>query len=68
MNYGQGTSPRKAQKDAGVKQEFGTYPLLLGGHKGLESGGHPKSQLLDEGRLGLAVDLHFDSGLERCLL
>lgn len=55
-------------RDPGLEREFGTYPLLLGGHKGLESGGHPKSQLLDKGRLGLAVDLHFDSGLERRLL
>lgn len=68
MNYGEGTFPRKAQRDAGVEQEFGTYPLFLGGHKGLESRGHPKSQLLDEGRLRLAVDLHFDSGLERRVL
>jgi len=48
--------------------KFRTYPLLLGGHKGLESRGHPEPQLLDKGWLGLAVDLDFDSSLERGLL
>lgn len=45
-----------------------TYPLLLGGHKGLESRGHPESQLLDKGWLRLAVDLDFDSSLKCRLL
>lgn len=45
----------------------GTYPLLLGGHKGLESRGHPEAELLDKWWLRLAVDLNFDSSLERRL-
>lgn len=27
------------------------YPLLLGGNKGLEAGGDPKAQLMEERRL-----------------
>lgn len=48
----------------GVQMKFGTYPLLLGGHKGLESRGHPEAELLDKRWLRLAVDLNFDSSLE----
>lgn len=59
---------RTHRRDPGVEMKFRTYPLLLGGHKGLESRGHPEAQLLDERRLRLAVDLDFDSSLERRLL
>ena len=42
--------------------------MLLGGYKGLESRSHPEPQLLDKRWLRLAVDLDFDSSLERRLL
>lgn len=42
----------------------GTYPLLLGGYKRLEAGGHAEAQLVHKGRLGLAVDLHPHTRLE----
>lgn len=69
------TSPLKAHqyidvthwRHLGVQMKCGTYPLLLGGHKGLESRGHPKAELLDKWWLRLAVDLNFDSSLERRL-
>lgn len=34
------------------------YPLLLAGHEGLEAGRHAEAQLVNEGGLLLAVDLH----------
>ncbi len=41
------------------------YQLLLTRHKSLKTRGHTKSQLIDEGRLILAVDLNFDARLVR---
>lgn len=37
------------------------YQLLLTWHKSLKTGGHTKSQLVNEGRLVLAVDLNLDA-------
>lgn len=37
------------------------YQLLLTRHKSLKTGGHTKSQLVNEGRLVLAVDLNLDA-------
>lgn len=45
-----------------------SYPLLLAGDERLEPGRHSEPELVDEGRLILAVDLNFDPGLERRLL
>lgn len=43
-----------------VRNICSSYPLLLAGHKRLEAGCHAKSQLVNEGRLILAVDLHLN--------
>lgn len=40
------------------------HPLLLAGHEGLEAWGHAKAQLVNEGGLILAMDLHFDARFE----
>lgn len=45
-----------------------TYPLLLTGHKGLKPRRHSEAQLVDERRLVLGVDLHFDPRFKRCLV
>lgn len=37
---------------------YAPYPLLLAGHKGLETRGDSKPQLVDVGWLILAVDLY----------
>lgn len=44
------------------------YLLLLAGHEGLVARGCPKAQLVDGGRLLLAVDLQSDPHLKRGLL
>lgn len=44
------------------------HPLFLAGHEGLEAWGHAEAQLVDVGRLLLAVDLHPDAGLKRRLI
>lgn len=41
-----------------------TYPLLLTGNEGLEPWGDAEAQLVDVGRLVLAVDLDPDAGLQ----
>lgn len=46
----------------------GAHPLFLAGHEGLEAWGHAKAQLVDVGWLLLAMDLHSDAGLKRCLI
>lgn len=44
------------------------YPLLLAGHEGLEARGDAEAQLVNEGRLVLAVDLHLHPHLKRGLI
>lgn len=44
------------------------YPLLLAGHKSLKAWRHSESQLIDERRLVLSMDLHFDAGFKRRLI
>lgn len=47
---------------------MGVYPLFLTGHERLESWSHTESQLIDEGRLVLRVELNFNPGLKRRLV
>lgn len=44
------------------------YPLLLAGNKCLKAWRHSESQLINERRLILTVDLHFDAGFKRRLI
>lgn len=44
------------------------YPLLLAGHEGLEARRDAEAQLMDVGRLVLAVDLDSDASFEGCLV
>ncbi len=44
------------------------YPLFLAGDERLEAWSHSESQLIDERRFILRVDLDFDSRLERRLI
>lgn len=46
----------------------GAHPLFLAGHEGLEAWGHTEAQLVDVGGLLLAMDLHSDASLKRCLV
>lgn len=45
-----------------------SHPLLLAGYEGLEARGHTKSQLVNERRFILTVDLHFDACFEGRLI
>ena len=44
------------------------YPLFLAGDKRLKTGCHSKSELVNEGRLVLTVDLNFDPSFKRRLI
>lgn len=55
-------------RGTGVWKCRGGYLLLLTGHKSLVARGHPKAQLVDDGWLLLAVNLHSDSHLKWGLL
>lgn len=46
------------------RPSWDAHPLFLAGHKSLEAWGHAEPQLVDVGRLLLAVDLHPDPCLE----
>lgn len=58
-----GPAPGPTQSPAG-----GDHPLFLAGHEGLEAWGHAEAQLVDVGWLLLAMDLHADASLKRCLI
>ena len=44
------------------------YPLFLAGDKCLKTGCHSESELVNEGRLVLTVDLNFDPSFKRRLI